>query len=186
MSNPKAFILPISGLSKGFYEYDLIVDKAFYAAFPDAPIGRCDVQLHLRLDKRSREMILDFDFSGTVGTECDRCLASIDLPIEDQRQLVVQFRTETSEQEDEGEIIYLHPDAPEFDLAPFVYEMIVLALPMIRTFACRAGAPPYPCDEEMLDRIEASYDTADEAPTRGQEDDEDKNNPWDVLKDLNN
>ena len=188
MSNPKAFILPISGLSKGFYEYDLVVDEDFFASFPDAPVGRCRVDLHLALDKRSREMTLDFDLNGTVGTECDRCLAPIDLPVKDNRQLIVRFNAEADKPVDEGDLVHLHPETTELDLAPFVYEMVVLSLPMIRTFACRAGDPPYPCDEEMLDRIEASYDTADDAPTGDEsgDSDRDKGSPWDVLKDLNN
>jgi hypothetical protein len=61
--------------------------------------------------------------------------------------------------------------------------MVILALPMIRTFNCREDEPPYPCDEEMLDRIDDSVDTVPEIAPKS-EDDDDKPSPWDALKDL--
>ncbi|MGB3799203.1 MAG: DUF177 domain-containing protein [Lewinella sp.] len=184
MSTPSAFVLPLKGLGKGFYEYDLRVDRAFLAEFPESPVPVADIDLHLTVDKQSREMVVDLNFSGTVATQCDRCLAGIDLPVQDRSQLIVKFTSETDEQQDEGEIVYLHPDTNDFNLAPFVYEAVVLAVPMIRTYECRSGEPPYPCDEDLLNRIDASYDNAEEAPTKTQSDEE-TSSPWDVLKDLN-
>jgi len=187
MSAQSPFILPLRGLGQGLYTYDLAVDDEFFATFEEAPVSRADVQLRLTVDRRTREMELGFDFSGTIATECDRCLAPIDLPIADQRQLIVKFDAEAKDREDEGDLIYLDPDTSNFNVAPYAYEMVLLALPMIRTFACRTGEPPYPCDEEMLDRIDASEDFA---PTDGEvkpadtDSDDDKPSPWDVLKDL--
>ncbi|WP_170067751.1 YceD family protein [Neolewinella xylanilytica] len=184
MSTPSAFILPLKGLGKGFYEFDLRVDRDFLTNFPESPIQVADIDLHLIVDKQSREMVVDLNFAGTVATHCDRCLADIDLPVSDRSQLIVKFTAEANEQQDEGEIVYLHPDTNDFNLAPFVYEAVVLSIPMIRTYDCRSGEPPYPCDEDLLNRIEASYDNAEEAPLKTQEDDE-TSSPWDVLKDLN-
>lgn len=163
------------------YEYDLRVDDEFLATFPGAPLDQADVGLKLTLDKQQRQMTLTFAFSGTVRTDCDRCMATVDFPVADEQELVVKFSTAEDHLSEEGDLVYLHPDASEFNAAPYAYEMIVLAVPMIRTFDCRAGEPPYPCDEEMLDRIEDSVDTSDETPAK---DDDDKPSPWDVLKDL--
>ena len=166
------------------YEYDLRVDRSFFAEFAESPIQNAIVDLHLIVDKQSREMVVDCDFSGTVATACDRCLADIDLPIADRRQLIVKFAAEADQPVDEGDIVYLHPDTSDFNLAPFVYEMIVLAVPMIRVYDCRAGAPPYPCDEDLLNRIDGSYASIDDAPQASAED-QAKPSPWDILKDLN-
>lgn len=189
MSNRTAFVLPLSGLGKGLYEYDLTVDDAFFARFSGAPIGRCAVDVHLTLDRRGREMTLDFALAGTIGTDCDRCLASIDLPVEDRHQLVVKFNPEVDEPTEEGDLVYLHPDTAELDLAPYVYEMVLLALPMIRTYDCRSGQPPYPCDEDLLDRIDA-LDEGPAAASVPTDTDREANakpsSPWDVLKNLNN
>lgn len=183
MSAQSPFILPLRGLSNGFYAYDLTIDDDFFASFEGAPVAKADVQLRLTVDRQQREMTLGFDFNGTIGTDCDRCLAAINLPIEDQRHLLVKFTVEADELEDEGELIYLHPDTSLFDVAPYAYEMVLLAVPMIRTFECRAGDPPYPCDEDMLARIDSSIGEADESQ-REDSDDDGKPSPWDVLKDL--
>ena len=181
MASPSAFILPLKGLGKGFYEYDLRVTDAFFVDFPESPIQRASVDLHLTVDKQSREMVIEGDFTGSIATSCDRCLADIDLPIADRSRVIVKFTVE-EEPQDQGEIVYLHPDTNEFDVAPLVYEMIVLSVPMIRTYACREGEPPYPCDEDLLARIDGSEDDLPELP----EDTDPKPSPWDILKDLSN
>lgn len=183
MSAQSPFILPLRGLGQGIYTYDLIADDEFFATFEDSPVHRADVSLQLTVDRRTREMTLGFDFSGTVATACDRCLAPVDLPIADSGKVVVNFRVDAEELEDEGDIIYLDPDTSLLNVAPYAYELILLSIPMIKTFDCQEGEPPYPCDMEMLDRIDASVDYA---PTDEEEpkNDDDKPSPWDVLKDL--
>ncbi len=37
MSTSTAFVLPLKGLGKGLYAYDLKVDDAFFAGFPESP-----------------------------------------------------------------------------------------------------------------------------------------------------
>lgn len=184
MSAQSPFILPLRGLGQGLYSYELTVDDDFFATFEATPISRADIQLKLTVDRRTRDMVLHFSFAGTVATNCDRCLAGIDLPINDQRKLIVKLDDEADQREDEGELIYLHPDTSIFNVAPYAYEMVLLAIPMIRTFDCRAGEPPYPCDEDMLDRIDASEDFAPDFQEDPPAADDDKPNPWDVLKDL--
>lgn len=183
MSAQSPFILPLSGLGLGIYQYDLVIDEAFIATFPDAPVQHADVALKLTVERQQRQMTLDFDFSGSMRTDCDRCLANVNFPISGQNQLVVKFSTEAENFEEEGELLYLHPDTSLFNVAPYAYEMVVLALPMIRTFECREGELPYPCDEEMLDRIDDSVDTVPESEPQS-EDEDDKPSPWDALKDL--
>ena len=183
MSAQSPFILPLRGLGQGIHSYDLIADDAFFATFADNPVESANVQLQLTVDRRTSEMTVSFDFAGTIATTCDRCMAPINLPIEDHSKIVVKFSVDAEAMEDEGEIIYLDPDTSIFNLAPYAYEMIILATPMIRTFECREGEAPFPCDEEMLDRIHDSIDYLPEIDEGGNEDD-DKPSPWDVLKDI--
>jgi uncharacterized metal-binding protein YceD (DUF177 family) len=99
--------------------------------------------------------------------------------------LVAKFSTESEHLEEEGELVYLHPDTSLFNVAPYAYELVILALPMIRTFDCRGGEPPYPCDEEMLNRIDDSVEDSSEIDASyDDEEDDDKPSPWDALKDL--
>lgn len=184
MSAQSPFILPLSGLGQGVYQYDLMVNDDFFASFPGAPVQHADVALRLTVDRQLRQVIFDFAFAGTVRTECDRCLASVDFPVADKARLIAKFSTEAEHLQEEGELVYLHPDTSLFNVAPYAYELVILALPMIRTYDCRSGLPPYPCDEEMLDRINGAVDELPELPSAPQDGDNDKPSPWDALKDL--
>lgn len=183
MSAQSPFILPLQGLGQGVYTFELSVDDDFFATFEDSPVKHAAVDLQISVDRRTRDMTISFDFFGTVATECDRCLAPIDMPIEDDGKVIFKFRADADELEDEGDVVYLDPETSLLNVAPYAYEMILLATPMIKTYACREGEPPYPCDEEMLDRI---YDSVDFAPVDEEPPatDDDKPSPWDVLKDL--
>lgn len=184
MSAQSPFILPLSGLGQGIYQYDLAVDDDFFASFPEAPVQHANVALRLTVDRQMRQLVLDFEFSGTIRTECDRCLASVDFPVADQARLIAKLSTEATHLQEEGELIYLHPDTSLFNVAPYVYELVILALPMIRTFDCQRGEPPYPCDEDMLNRIDDSIDYLPDSPSSTNDEDDDKPSPWDALKDL--
>ena len=185
MSAQSPFILPLRGLGQGVYTYDLICDDAFFASFEHSPVDKADIRLTLTVDRSSRDLSLRFEFTGTVATTCDRCMADIDLPIEGQRALLAKFVPDAAEMEDEADLIFLDADTNLFNAAPYAYELILLEIPMIRTYACREGVAPYPCDEDMLARIDDSIDgSAAGAEPSGKGDDNDKPSPWDVLKDL--
>lgn len=170
------FTIPVRGLRTGITEYDFAIDETFFAAFEASPIERGDVDVHLNFDKSPRMWVLDFAVSGTVRTECDRCLAPIDLPIEDRQQLIVKLSEEPDPDED-ADVVFVDPDTPRFNVAQYVYEFIVLAMPLIKTYDCRSEPNP-PCDEDLLARLEAQA-SASETDAAA---DEDQESPWDELK----
>lgn len=165
------YSLPIQGLGEGIHEYRFDVDALFFKHFENAPVAKSDIEVFLTLDKRSSMLVLDFEFYGTVRTECDRCLAEIDLPIEGTPQLVVKFSEE--EEPEDAEVIFMHPEAEELHVARFIYEFIVLAIPMIRVYDCELDEPRV-CNLDMLDRLEKAEEPQDEP--------ESDNPLWDALK----
>lgn len=180
MSVLSPYILPIKGLKLGQHEYTYKVGDEFFTAFPESPVKKANLDLSILVDKKYGELTIHFDFAGTIATECDRCLAGIDLPVEGSDTLLVQVTTENDMVSDDPQLVYISPDTFEFNMGIYAYEFMLLSLPMIRTFDCRGGELPYPCDEEMLDNIEKEQDAAINTPT-----DEKAPSPWDVLKNLN-
>lgn len=148
------FTLPIQGLKNGVHEYDFKIDSSFFAEFEASPIADGDLDVHMVLDRHSDMLIFEFDISGTVRTECDRCLAEIDLPVESSDQLIVKFSEDTDETDDE--LVFIHPETGEFNVAEYIYEYIVLAMPIIKVIEDCEEGPDAPCDFEMLDRINAA------------------------------
>jgi uncharacterized metal-binding protein YceD (DUF177 family) len=132
-----------------------------------------DIELELEVDKRPGLYDLAFAFRGTLATECDRCLADIDLPVSGEQRLLVKLAEE--ERNEEADVIYIHPEDPFLNVARFIYEFIVLAIPMIKVYDCEDEEPKR-CNERMLGYLEA----------QSEDDKTEESNPlWDELKKLN-
>ncbi len=165
-----AYSLPIQGLKTGVHHFKFEVDDAFFAQFEDSPVASGKVLFELELDKRPDMMRFDFTLEGFVQAECDRCTANIQLPIEDERQLIVKFEDEDVDL-DEDEVIFLKRDIPAFNVASYLYEFIVLALPITNTYDCENDPEP-PCNFEVLKHLTTD---SEEGKT---------SSIWDSLKDL--
>ena len=170
------YAIPVKGLRPGDHQYEFDIDRAFFEAFEESPVKNGQVHVELDFDKRPDLIVLTFDISGTVKTECDRCLAAIDLPIEDQQQLIVKFSEE--DVPEEADVVYIHPDSAQLNVARFIYEFICLAIPMIRVYNCESETVR-PCNEEMLRYLKETENDED-----GGQDNQGGNPVWDVLKNL--
>lgn len=165
-----SYTLPVKGLGIGIHRFDFKIDQLFFEHFESSPIREADIDLHLDFDKRIDMYVLDFHISGTIRTDCDRCLAPIHLPVSEDYQLIVKFSYDPGEAE--AEIVYVSPDIEQLNIAQYIYEYVVLSMPMIKVYDCTED-DPVPCDEEMLDRLEAE-----------EEEDATPNPIWDELRKL--
>jgi uncharacterized metal-binding protein YceD (DUF177 family) len=83
--------------------------------------------------------------------------------------LVVKYGDAEGDEDDE--VVFISRDTPEFNVAPYLYEFAVLALPITNTYDCESDPNP-PCNRDVLKYLE-------------NEADEGKSNPlWDALKGL--
>ncbi len=182
------FSIPVKGLRYGVYDYNFHIGRSFFECFEGSPVEDGNVNVRMQFDKQPGMFVIDLDIEGTVNTECDRCLAAIKLPIADKRNFVVKFSTE--EETDDEDVVYIHPDTQKFDLSPYVYEYVVLAIPMVKTYDCE-NDPDVECNRELLERYlvrEGEFDDEEEPETPGFEE-EGGGEPdpvWEVLKSLNN
>ncbi|MEM1323435.1 MAG: DUF177 domain-containing protein [Bacteroidota bacterium] len=168
MSELNKYSIPIQGLKGGTHQFDFQVDNHFFSQFESSPIKEGSFEVQLFFDKRPDMMVLDFAFTGKISTECDRCLAEFELPLQDKQQLLVKYGEEFSEEE--AEVVYIIRGTPLFNVARYIYEYICLAMPMIKL--CEAGGVE--CDPESLKYLEQ------------QNDDPDENSIWEELKKFNN
>jgi uncharacterized metal-binding protein YceD (DUF177 family) len=147
----RQFSIPLKGLKNGEHNYAFNIDKTFFACFESAPIGEGQLTAELSLEKKSDHIILDFWIEGSIRTECDRCTALIDLPIESEHEIIVKY---SDEEKEEDEIVYIPNDAHELNVASLIYELIILAIPMIKVYDCDIEEPR-PCNEEILSILSA-------------------------------
>ena len=169
------FVLPIKGLHNGLHHYDWEIGPSFFEQFEQSPVQRAKVAMQLELDKRPSIYELNFTFNGTVEAECDRCLAPIQLPVEGEEKLVVKLG-EDDDQDDDPDVIFIHPETQQLSVAHFIYEFIVLNLPMIKVYDCESETSK-PCDTEMLKRLNQAEE---------QNPQDNQGSVWDELKKLNN
>lgn len=164
-----AYSIPVQGLKIGIHHFEFKIDSAFFSRFEDSPVKEGAVRFHLQFDKRPDMFILDFELAGYVKAECDRCTATIDLPLEDNRELIVKYGE--AEGEDEDEVVFISREASEFNVAKYLYEFTVLALPITNTYDCENDPHP-PCNFEVLRFL------SNDASAK-------KTNPvWDALKEI--
>lgn len=169
----REFSIPIKGLSIGLTEFDFKIDNQFFESFEESPIqeGKFDVKCYL--DKRSDMLIFTFDFKGSFKTECDRCLANIDLPISENGDLIVKY---AEQPEEDGEVVYIVRETSEFNVAKYIYEYICLSMPVTNIYDCEEEEETV-CDLKMLAYLDQKEDETEE---------ENSSNPFkDAFKDFN-
>ena len=154
------YSIPVAGLSEGLHHFDFRVNDPFFGAFENTPVEKADLSVHVEFEKRPSMYVLELTHEGTVRTTCDRCLEEIDLPVSGSFPLVVKFSEE--ELPEEAEVVYVHPETSRLNLAKYIFEFVVLSLPLIKVYDCEAD-PDAVCNEETLKFLDRQKD-ADEAP----------------------
>lgn len=146
------------------------VNSDFFSEFEDSPITEASYHVWAELDRKPGLYILTITAEGWHATTCDRCLEPIRLP----GTARYQYYFQKGEQEIDAaieDVIPMDGNETELDLRPFVYETIILSLPMVNIYDCE-NDPDAPCDEKILNILREGEKRALE-----------KENPaWDVLK----
>lgn len=169
------YSIPVKGLRTGTHQFDFHIDSEFFKLFENSPIADGNIELTLLFDKRPDMYVLQFDFEGTVKTECDRCLEFINLPVSDSQRLVVKF-SETAESEaEEADVIYIHPESQHLNVANYIYEYIILSMPFMKVYDCENDDNRV-CNQEMLSYIQNVEESEEET---------ERNPLWEELKNLN-
>lgn len=172
MDTLKQFSIPIKGIKNGIHQFEFQLSTKFFENFENSPVKDGKFEVKLEFDKRIDMFVLTFDINGSIKANCDRCLESIDLPIEDQQNLIIKISEE--DVLEEVDVIYILSSQSELNVAKYIYEYIILALPLTNVYDCDSEENK-PCNEEMLKHLDVSPRT----------DEETKDNPvWDVLKNL--
>jgi uncharacterized metal-binding protein YceD (DUF177 family) len=145
------YTLPFSGLSEGKHPFDFTVDDRFFAEFENSEVEKGELVVKVELEKRSTYLGLLFSISGEVELTCDRCLENFKFPVESKRKLLVKFSEKPVE--DEDELIYLHPSEFQVEIAQFIYEFVILSLPIRRVHPDRENGESL-CDPVMIRKLE--------------------------------
>ena len=168
-------VVQFSGLKPGRYEYDFTLDNTFFEGYENEELREGNVDFKVALEKHERMLLFNFSFQGEVKMMCDRCLGDMLVPIEGGQSLCVKFSdTETS---DDVDVLFLPEDAYQIDLAQWMYEYVVLSIPMQHIH------PEGGCDPEMLKYISEEHQDGESCGEEKANDGE-CDPRWDALKQL--
>jgi hypothetical protein len=174
----RRYTIAFKGLAQGTHRFEFQVDDAFWAAHPEGEIRGGEVNVEVVLEKGAAgvgsargagsaggvgsaagAMRLEVAMRGSVVVMCDRCLEDCELPVSYGEKLAVKFSNGVEEggvdwlnERSEGDILWLNPGDGELDLEQYIYESIVLSLPLQRVHPEDVHGQPL-CNPAMLGRF---------------------------------
>ena len=169
----KEFNIPFSGLKQGRHHFEYQIDNTFFEGFGFDEFNNSRIQAVAILDRMSTMMELEISASGFVNVACDLTNEPYDQPIEGSLKLVVKFGEEFNDEDDE--ILVLPHGEHQFNIAQYVYEMLVLAVPSKRI---HPGVADGTLNSKVLDKLEELR------PREMGKEQEETDPRWDALKNL--
>lgn len=147
MTRLNSYTIPHVGLKKEVHTFKYQLDEQFFKKVETSLIQKGNIDVTVTFDKSKTPYIIDFDLSGEVLAECDRCASDFMVPIEGNFRVYVKFDVGIEEAQDEDlEILFMNPDDPEIDLEPYLYDFVSLSIPYSKV--CEdAGIQ---CDPEVI------------------------------------
>jgi len=107
-------------------EYQL--GNSFFVDIDEDNIQKGKVKVNLTIKKAAGVYDMSFVSEGVVIVPCDRCLDDMELPVSTSNRLIVKFGKDYSEESDE--IVVIPESEGIINLAWFLYEFIVLTIPI--------------------------------------------------------
>lgn len=124
----KDFVVNIIGLSKKVHHFQFELKDGFFEHYGKEVLSSGDFDAEVALDKRETFIEADFKISGHAKLICDRSLEPFDYKININRKVIFKYGEEPQEISDE--IVIITRDQDSLDLGQFMYEFIVLAIPI--------------------------------------------------------
>ena len=144
------YTIQFSGLKPGRHDFEFEIDKKFFESIEYSELQDGKLNVALALDKQTNMLVLDFVVAGDVNVPCDRCGEDFLLPLSAKERLIIKFGEQTTEVAED--VILIPHNESEINVAHFIYEYIILALPQKRVH------PEGKCDTETLKRLEKLED----------------------------
>lgn len=173
MMKLKEYIIPFSGLKLGEHKFVYEIDDAFFESFDYQEFNGVSVHVNAILEKMSTMMELRIKAEGTVNVDCDLTGEPFDQPIDSSLKLVVKFGDEYNDEDDE--ILIIPHGEHQFNIAQYIYEMLVLAVPQKRV---HPGVEDGSLKSDILDKLEELQ------PKENTKSSEKTDPRWDDLKKL--
>ncbi|MBN2611816.1 MAG: DUF177 domain-containing protein [Bacteroidales bacterium] len=167
------YIIPFGGLKEGYHDFNFAATREFFEAHPELEASDGNLNIDIRMLKRSTFLTFEVSIQGNITLQCDRCLDAYIQDIRYNGNLYVKFSERNEHSEENEDIIFLNPAEHEIDLEHYIYESISLSIPLKRMHPDVDGLPA--CNRAMMEQLKNHTVKLKEQET---------NPAWDKLKDI--
>ena len=141
--------IPFYGLKEGVHHFEYKIEKQFFDDFNYHEFLNNNLVVKLEFVKKTTLLELYFNVNGTVEVLCDITNEPFNESVKGKLDLVVKFGEEFKDEGDE--IVIIPYGQHQFNVAQYIYEMIVLAVPVKKT---HPGIKEGTLKSDILDKLE--------------------------------
>ena len=138
--------IDLHGLKEGVNHLSFKLDNGYFEAIDAEDIREGLLDVMMQIDRKGNLFEVTYHVDGTVKVPCDLCLDDMEQPVAGDSRLVVKFGDEYSEDDD---LVTIDEDEGVLDVSWFIYETIVLNIPIKHVHA------PGKCNRDMMKALEA-------------------------------
>lgn len=171
MERGSVYSIPFVGLKNGLHRFTFPIDGTFFDLFEYEDFLSSSLEVVLEMEKQTTLLNLHFSATGTVRVPCDLTNEAFDLPLNTDFSLVVKFGSTPSHTD---EILILPEGSFQVDVQQYIFEMIVLAVPIKKV---HPGIADGTLKSDILDKL-------NELAPKAAPESENTDPRWDKLKDL--
>jgi uncharacterized protein len=118
----------ILGLSQKTHSFEFHLGNAFFEKYGKEVVAEGQFDANVNLDKRETLIDADFDIEGKANLVCDRSLDPFEHPMKINRKIIFKYGEAAEEVSDE--IVIIPKDLDVLDVGKYLYEFIVLDVPI--------------------------------------------------------
>ena len=137
--------IDLKGMQADLVTYEFVLDNLYFSHIDAPEIQKGKVNVALTVKRTSRAFELNFQTDGVVWVPCDRCLDEMELSVSSTDKLMVKFGQTYAEEGDN--LIIIPEEEGEINVAWFIYEFVVLTIPMKHVHA------PGKCNKAMTSKL---------------------------------
>jgi len=179
MSKSKEYLIPFIGLKLGKHHFEYHINNAFFEIFDYNEYENSDIKVNVVLEKKNTMLELSFSHEGSIYVPCDLTGENFDLPVQGNMNLIVRFGEEFND--DNEELLIVPFGEFEINVSQYIYEMIVLSVPLRRV---HPGVKDGSLKTEALDKLNELAVTELNEEDNKENKEEDIDPRWDKLKQL--
>ena len=145
MCQSESLKIDLKGLPEGNTSLSYTLDDTYFQDYETSEVSGGLIHVDVVIKRTRMYWELELHTEGTVIVPCDLCMVDMEQTIEAYNPMTVQLGKENNEDDD---IVIVDEEEGILDLSWFIYEFIVLAIPIRHVHA------PGKCDTAMMKVLE--------------------------------